>query len=268
MTEEIIPAVLCLSGLDPTGGAGLQADIEALAAMGVHACPVATVLTAQDTNTVHRLMPVAAEDIVAQAEAVLQDIPMAAAKVGLLGSASAAEAVAQVLAGQAELPLVVDPVLASGDGTPLSDEAVKTAIRRHILPLTTLLTPNAEELAALAPEAEGVDAQAQALMAQGARFVLVTGAERREREVVNVLYGNGQRLEEFVWPLLPHEYHGSGCTLAAAVAGLLAFGLEPYSAVAEAQEFTWEALAHAQRMGIGRQYLPNRFFWAREEDGT
>ncbi len=258
-----IPAVLCLSGLDPSGGAGLQADIEALAAMGAHACPVATVLTVQDTRTVHRLTPLPPEAVLEQAQAVLADIPVAAVKIGLLGSAALAEAVHELLRRHPELPVVLDPVLASGDGTPLVDVELVAALRR-MLPQVTLLTPNAAEARRLAPEAEGADACGQALLAEGARFVLITGADEAGETVVNRLYGNRRCLERYEWSRLPHGYHGSGCTLAAAVAGLLAQGLEPYRAVAEAQEYTWQALRHATRPGRG-QYLPNRFFWAQEE---
>jgi len=149
MEDEMeIPAVLSFAGLDPTGGAGLQADIEALASMGAHGCPVATALTVQDTRTVHRVMPVALTDIVEQARAVLADIPVAAVKVGLLGSVGAAEAVHSILSDHPEL----------------------------ILPLATVVTPNTPEARRLAPEADSLEACAQELLDLGARFVLVTGA--------------------------------------------------------------------------------------------
>ncbi len=266
MEDELeIPAVLSFAGLDPTGGAGLQADIEALASMGAHGCPVATALTVQDTRTVHRIMPVPLTDIVEQARAVLEDISVAAVKVGLLGSVGAAEAVHSILSDYPDLPVVVDPVLASGDGTPLADADLVEALRVLVLPLATVATPNSLEARRLAPEADSLEACAQEILDLGTRFVLVTGAHEPGEAVSNVLYGNHRLLERYDWARLPHDYHGSGCTLSAAIAGLLAHGLEPYSAIAEAQEYTWEALRHGTRPGLG-QHLPNRFFWAHEEE--
>lgn len=259
-----IPSVLVFAGLDPTGGAGLQADVEALASMGCHAAPVATALTVQDTRDVKASYPVDALVLIEQARAVLEDLPIAACKVGLLASVAAVEAVHSILADYPKLPLVLDPVLASGAGAPLVGQEVQAAMIELLLPLTAVLTPNSLEARALAPEADTLEAAGQALLARGTAFVLITGTHEPTPKVVNLLYGNLRLLETFEWERLPGSYHGSGCTLASAIAGLLAQGQEPLSAARQAQEYTWETLRQAYRVGLG-QLIPNRLFWARGE---
>lgn len=260
-----IPVVMCFAGLDSTGGAGVQADIEAIASMGCHAAPVVTALTVQDTQQVMEYTPVDAGILIAQARAVLEDIPVAAIKIGMLGSVPVIEAIHTLLTDYSNIPVVLDPVLAGGGGGELSNEQVIDAIIHLLLPQTTVLTPNSIEARALAPEADTLDACGQELLDKGCEFVLLTGTHEEAEHVENRLYGNRRLLETFTWERLPHSYHGSGCTLAAAIAGLLAQGLEPFTAIHEAQEYTWEALRNGYRVGMG-QLLPNRLFWARGEE--
>ncbi len=264
-TTSRIPVVLCFSGLDSSGGAGLQADIEAIASMGCHAAPVATALTVQDTRQVIDFSPVDITLLVAQARAVLEDMPVAVIKIGMLGDRRVAEAVHSILIDYPDIPVVLDPVLAGGDGSPLARDGLIEAIQTLLLPEVTVLTPNSLEARELAPEADDPEACGQELLAAGCDFVLLTGAHEDTEHVENRLFGNHRLLETFSWERLPNEYHGSGCTLAAAIAGLLAQGLEPFTAIHEAQEYTWEALRHGYRVGMG-QWLPNRLFWARGED--
>jgi hydroxymethylpyrimidine/phosphomethylpyrimidine kinase len=259
-----IPSVLVFAGLDPTGGAGLQADIESIASMGCHAAPVATTLTVQDTSDVKASYPVDALLLVQQARAVLEDLPVAACKIGLVGSVAAAEAIHSILTDYPELPVVLDPVLASGAGSPLADEGIRAAMASLLLPRASVLTPNSLEARALAPEADTLDAAAQALLARGCDLVLITGTHEPTARVVNALYGSMRRIETFEWDRLPGSYHGSGCTLASAIAGLLAQGQEPLGAIRQAQEYTWETLRNAYRVGLG-QMVPNRLFWAGSE---
>jgi hydroxymethylpyrimidine/phosphomethylpyrimidine kinase len=260
-----IPVVMCFAGLDSTGGAGVQADIEAIASMGCHAAPVVTALTVQDTQQVMDYTPVDASVLIAQARAVLEDIPVAAIKIGMLGDVPVIEAIHTLLTDYPNIPVVLDPVLAGGGGGELSNELVIDAIIRLLLPQTTVLTPNSIEARALAPEADTLDACGQELLDKGCEFVLLTGTHEEAEHVENRLFGNRRLLETFTWERLPHSYHGSGCTLAAAIAGLLAQGLEPFTAIHEAQEYTWEALRNGYRVGMG-QLLPNRLFWARGEE--
>lgn len=258
------PVVMVFAGLDPTGGAGLQADIEAVASHGCHASPVITAIAVQDTRDVHRVVPLSGEQIAEQARTVLADVSVAAFKVGLLGSAEAAQAVAAVLREHPSVPVVLDPVLRAGGGTSLADARVLEAIDA-LLPAATVLTPNAAEARALAPGARDLDACGLALHRRGAEFVLVTGADEATPDVVNALYGEGRVLERFTWERLEARYHGSGCTLASSIAGLLAQGKAPFAAILEAQEYTWGALHAGYRIGAG-QWIPNRLFWARDHD--
>ncbi len=266
MATNTIPVVLCFSGNDPCGGAGIQADIEAVASMGGLAAPVITALTVQDSQYVMRLEPVDAMLVIEQARAVLEDMPVAAIKIGLLGSVENIEVIHTLLHDYPDIPVVLDPILrAGGDGNHLTTEAMQQAMRQLLLPYVTVLTPNSQEARALAHEADTLDACAHELLEDGCELVLITGTHEDTQAVENRLYGNHRLLETFNWDRLPHSYHGSGCTLAASIAGLLAHGLEPFSAVHEAQEYTWQALANGFRLGMG-QHHPNRLFWARGEN--
>lgn len=263
--NQPIPVVMCFSGLDSTGGAGVQADIETIASMGCHAAPVITALTVQDTQQVMGYSSVDTSVLIAQARAVLEDIPVAAIKIGMLGDVLVIEAIHTILADYPNIPVVLDPVLTGGGGGALSNEQVIDAMIHLLLPHTTVLTPNSLEARALAPEADTLDACGQELLDMGCEFVLLTGTHEEAVHVENRLYGNRRLLETFTWERLPHSYHGSGCTLAAAITALFAHGLEPFTAIHEAQEYTWEALRNGYRVGTG-QLLPNRLFWARGDE--
>ena len=258
------PIVMTFSGHDPCGGAGIQADIESLASLGCLAAPVITALTVQDTRDVHESTPLDADWVTAQARAVLDDMPVAAFKTGMLGSVENVQAIHGILQDYPDLPLVLDPVLATGSGTELGASGLVEAMRSLLLPHATVLTPNSLEARALAPQADTLDDCALALLEQGADYVLITGTHEDAPQVINTLYHEQQLLESFTWERLPHSYHGSGCTLAACTAGLLAQGLAPFQAVNEAQDFTWNALRQGYRPGQG-QYLPDRLFWSRDD---
>ena len=260
-----IPVVMTLAGNDPTGGAGLQADIETIASMGCQATPVVTALTIQDTSNVMLVEPISSHLVMEQARAVLEDMPVQTIKIGLLGSVENVEAIHTILIDYPDIPVVLDPILRAGGGTALADEELQEAMINLLFPLTTVLTPNSEEVRKLAHEADTLDACAQELLSTGCELVLVTGTHENSENVDNILYGNRRRLETFSWERLPHSYHGSGCTLSSAIAGLLAQGLEPFTAIHEAQEYTWESLKHGYRAGMG-QHLPNRLFWARSDE--
>ena len=263
------PVVMTLAGNDPSGGAGIAADIETLISLGCHPAPVITALTVQDTHNVQALLPVDPDRVYAQGQVVLEDMPVAAFKVGVIGSADNAAALHRLFAAWPNIPVILDPVLAAGGGTELASTALIEALQTLLLPLTTVLTPNSVEARRLAPEADTLEACAMALLARGCRYVLITGGHESEppTEVINTLYGNNRLLETWRWPRLPHEYHGSGCTLASAIAALLAQGHHPYleesicSAIHGAQQYAWRALQAGYQAG-GGQWLPNRLFWA------
>jgi hydroxymethylpyrimidine/phosphomethylpyrimidine kinase len=183
----------------------------------------------------------------------------------MLGSVENVEVLHTLLLDYPTVPVVLDPVLASGAGSSLSDGYMIDAMVNLLFPLTTIVTPNSHEARLFSPEADNLDACAQEMLSQGCEFVLITGTHENSEKVTNLLYGHLRQLEAFAWERLPHSYHGSGCTLAAALAGLLAHGMDPHAAVHEAQEYTWETLKNGYRLGMG-QYLPNRLFWARGDE--
>lgn len=264
-TMPSIPVVISFAGNDPTGGAGLLADIETLASMGCHAAPVITAVTIQDTQHVKGYTSIEPTLVIAQARAVLEDMPIAAFKIGMVGSVENMQAIHTILTDYPNIPVVLDPILASGNGDPLSDPSMVDAMLTLLIPLATVITPNTVEVRRLAHEADSIDACAHELLDAGSEFVLVTGTHENTPHVVNRLYGNRRLLETFTWDRLPQSYHGSGCTLASAIAGLLAQGLEPFSAIFEAQEYTWQTLQKGYRIGMG-QHLPNRLFWGLNGD--
>lgn len=255
---DINPSVLTFAASDPTGGAGVQADILTLAALGCHPLSVITALTVQDTRGVERVLPIGAEWVRDQALRVLADVRAAAFKAGVLGSAESVRAVGDVVSAHARVPLVVDPVLASARGDTLADERAVTALLESILPRTTILTPNSVEARRLSGETE-LARCARRLVDAGSKYVLITGTHEDTSDVVNTLYDRSGVVREDRWKRLPGSYHGSGCTLASAIAARLALGSSPSEAVREAQDFTWHALAAGFKPG-GGQHLPQRFF--------
>lgn len=263
MQTTPFPIVLVIAGNDPSGGAGLGADIQALASMGCHAAPVVTCITIQDTSQVFAKFPLDHARVAAQAKAVLNDMPIAACKIGLLGSVEIVDAVQQVLLDYPQLPVVLDPVLASGSGQSFMANQARQTIITQLLPLVQVLTPNAAEARTLAGNPPSLEAAAARLMGYGCQFVCITGADEDQPQVTNTLYGQGVKLQSWTWPRLPHSYHGSGCTFAASLAGLLAQGQEMVTAVYEAQFYTWTCLRNGYQPGHG-QALPNRIFKNRE----
>ena len=263
-----LPAVLTFAASDPTSGAGLQADLLALASMGCYPLSVVTALTVQDTAGVESFLAIDPDWVADQARCILEDMPVAAFKMGMLGSTEIVTVVAEVVSDYPDVPLVLDPVFASGRGDEFAGDDMIMAIRELLVPQSTVVTPNIMELRRLAGEDDNDDVSnadcAQRLLDTGCEYVLVTGThDATTADVVNTLYHRGGVLRSDTWQRLPGSYHGSGCTLAAALAANLARGLDIGDAVYEAQDYTWQALSHAFRPGMG-QYLPDRLFWARE----
>ncbi len=260
MNSETPPVVLVFGGTDPTGGAGIVADCLTLASLGCHPTSVVTAVTAQDTSGIKQFACVDTALVIAQARAVLEDMPVAAIKTGMLGNREIVAAVAAIVHDYPEIPLIVDPVQISGAGHALADESLDEALRMLLLPRAILITPNSLEARKLAPAADTLDACAHALMELGAEYVLITGTHEPTPKVVNRLYGRSRLLETYETERLPQEFHGSGCTLASACAATLAHGLEPRSAIAEALRYTCNTLKSGRRFGMG-QHLPNRPYW-------
>ena len=250
------PIVLCVGGHDPTGGAGIQADIETVRALGGRAITIVTALTEQDTSNVTRVDPTPTATFSRTLGTLLDDIRPDAVKLGLLAGAEQVETLAIHLS-TLDVPVVLDPVLAAGGGFAFSNTDIIGRMRERLLPQTTLATPNRAEARQLTGE-QHTDRAAAALIALGARAVLITGAdEAGGKELENQLWLGTSAVTRYTWPLLPGSYHGSGCTLASACAIGLAGGMPLASAVAEAQAFTHQALSRSTSPGQG-QRLPTR----------
>jgi hydroxymethylpyrimidine/phosphomethylpyrimidine kinase len=263
------PIVLAFAATDPSGGAGLQADILTLASMGCHPLSVVTAATIQDTMGVEDIMALDPEWVADQARCVLEDMPVNAIKIGVLGSVENITAIAEVVSDYPEVPLVLDPILASGRGDELATEEMISALRELLIPQTTIITPNSIEARRLVQEDGEEELElaecARRLLALGCEYVLITGTHENTTQVVNTLYGQEGVIRTDRWDRLPGSYHGSGCTLASAIAATIANGLSIGDAVKDAQEYTWQTLKAAFRPGMG-QHIPDRLFWAREDE--
>ncbi len=263
------PLVLTFAASDPSSGAGVQADLLTLASMGCHPLTVITAITVQDTLGVEAVQAIDSDWVSDQARCLLEDMPVDAFKIGAMGSVENIAAIAEIIADYPDVPLILDPVLASGRGDELASDEMLHAMRELLLPQTTILTPNSMEARRLADADDDDDpslaACAQRLIDAGVEYVLVTGTHEPTPQVVNTLYGKSGVVRSDSWQRLPGTYHGSGCTLASAIAAMLANGLELPDAVREAQDYTWHALQKAYRPGMG-QFLPDRLFWAREQE--
>ena len=270
-SSQLPPIVLAFAATDPSGGAGLQADVLTLASMGCHPLSVVTAVTIQDTMGVEEVMALDAEWVADQARCVLEDMPIAAFKVGMVGSIENIAAIAEVVSDYPEIPLILDPVLASGRGDELATDEMVSALRELLVPQSTIITPNSIEARRLAQEEgeEDIDLAecARRLLATGCEYVLITGTHENTPQVTNTLYGQDGVVRSDSWERLPGSYHGSGCTLASAITATIANGLSISDAVQDAQEYTWQTLKAAFRPGMG-QHIPDRLFWAREDESV
>jgi len=243
------PLVLTFAASDPTGGAGLQSDLLTLAALGCHPLSAVTGITVQDTRGVDSLDAVETSLVERQAAKLLAEMKVSAFKLGVLGSAANARAIAAIVSRHPSVPLVLDPVLASGRGDPLASEELIAVLLADLVPRATLATPNSIEAQRLGGS--------RALLERGCKYVLVTGTHDATKDVVNVLHDKRGKVREDRWPRLPGSYHGSGCTLASAIAAKLAHGLEIGEAARAAQDFTWRSLSAGFRPAEG-QFVPWR----------
>ena len=251
------PVALTIAGSDPSGGAGLQADLKTFHQFGVYGEAVVTLITVQNTRRLTRVEPLAADLVVAQIEAVLEDIPPQAAKIGAVGSRAVVEAVAALLEKEARrlaFPLVVDPILAGTLGG-LLEEGAFEALVRHLLPLAFLLTPNLGEAAAIAgfavEDRESMIRAAKKMADLGAKNVLVKGGHLRG-EALDVLVAQDGGVHDFAAPRIetPHT-HGTGCTYSAAITAELAKGTGLVEAVGSAKRYVTEAIRRHLKLGSG-----------------
>lgn len=257
--NPVAPLVMTFSASDPTSGAGMQADALTVAALGAHPLTILTGLTAQNTVGVEWFEPLAEEAIGRQLNTLLEDVgAIGAVKAGVLGSVGAVSVLARFLKDDAYsgLPLVLDPVMASGRGDRFGQKAVFEAMQAALFGRCTLLTPNWPEAKSLSGK-RTEKAAAEYFLNTGCKAVLIKGEHKQSAQVVNTLYLNTGERFEMPCERLPGQFHGSGCTLASACAVGLAQGLSVADAVALGLEFTWGALSHALAVGKG-QLIPDR----------
>lgn len=267
---KLPPKVMTFSATDPTGGAGLQADLLTLASLGCHPLSITTAITVQDTIGVDTLLSLDADLINNQARSILKDIEVSVFKLGLLGSIENISTVAKIIDDYPGIPLIIDPVLTSGRGDELAGSEVIEAMIQLLLPHATLITPNSLEARRLVAMGKEdifnlpLKECAARLSNIGCKNILITGAHENNKEVINTYYPSAGEPKIFYWERLLGSYHGSGCTLTSAISAYFAKGLSLEMAIERGQNFTWQALKKAFKLGVG-QAIPNRFYWASEE---
>ncbi len=249
----MIPVALTIAGSDPSGGAGIQADLKTFHQFDVYGEAAITLLTVQNTVGVTCVECLSAGLVTAQVRAVLEDIPPRAVKTGALGNAAIIEAVAALAAGF-EVPLVVDPVMISKHGAALVAEDARKAIATHLLPRAFLVTPNLAEAAALTgievADTAAMREAATRLCAMGAKAALVKGGHLNGH-AIDVLLADGEFHEFAAARINTRHTHGTGCTYSAAITAGLAHGIGLLAAVARAKDFITEAIRTAPQLGAG-----------------
>lgn len=250
------PLLLAIGGHDPSG-AGIQADIETAAALGCHAATLVTCLTTQNTARVADVIPTPVATLLAQFELLLADWPaFACCKIGLVPSVGLARGLASLLRQlPSGCPVVLDPVVAAGSGASFMDEALRRVVLDELWPLANLRTPNLHEAAALA--AAGGDRAVEHWLVRQTGWVLIKGADAATTDVHHRLERDGCEFASYTWPRRHGRYHGTGCTLATAIAAYVAHGYTLATAVGAALDYTWKCLAEPLDFG-GAQCLPRR----------
>lgn len=265
-TTHQTPTVLVFAGLDPGGGAGLQADIETLLQHGVHALPIATALTAQDTHNLHALWPVEPAILQQQVETITDDITPDAIKIGLLGSTEATEVIVATIdvlrKHNPALAVILDPVFASGAGRPTIDPALLRLIKEQLLPRATVITPNQNELLQLESSQPDLASNSETLSNNIDAWCLVTGGDTNSDQVNNQLYHQGALRRRWQWPRIEGQFHGTGCSLASAITANLVLEDEHSAdsierAIDKAQRYSQQSIRQAFAIGHG-QSIPQR----------
>lgn len=269
MQNQISPLVLSFNIADPVGVIGIQADLASFAAMGCHGLSVITAILIGDTARVEDTQVIDADWVADQARVVLEDMTVAAFKVGTVGSVENVSAIAEVVSDYPDIPLVLDPFSSALPEQGPEHDDILAATQELLIPQATVLLLSAVELERLAetwrePSTDDtMAADAMRLVERGCEYVFVTGTRGDVHEVVNTLFNEDGVVQQDVWQRVSGSYGGAGATLSATIAGMLANGMDVPEAVAEAQEFTLAAIHHAQRLGMGKLVL-DRYFWARE----
>ena len=271
--SEKLPNVMTFSATDPTSGAGLQADILTIASLGCFPLSIVTGVSVQDTIGVRGLTAINAQLVNDQTRTILEDMEISVFKCGLLGSLENIKIIAEITEDYPEIPLIIDPDLASGRGDDLVNMEMMKAMLELLFPKSYLITPNSHEARKMVIkdnenfEDVSIDLCAERLKLLGCKNILITGADETTDKVINNLYESSGESNPFYWDRLPGVYHGSGCTLASAISAYLALGFNLNKAVEQAQIYTWESLKNSSKPGKG-QYIPDRLYEMMEEKGN
>jgi hydroxymethylpyrimidine/phosphomethylpyrimidine kinase len=259
------PIALTIAGSDSSGGAGIQADLKTFAAFGVYGASVITALTAQNTSGVSGIHPVPAAFVTAQVDAVFDDLDVAAVKIGMVAELSIIEAIAAALARWKPKHIVLDPVMVATSGDRLQSTEAVSALRARLIPKASLITPNLPEAAALLDESVAADeaaiaSQGKRLLAMGAQAVLIKGGHGQGTESIDYLFTPGDVLALRAPRIVTTNTHGTGCSLSSAIAASLARGETLEQAVRHAKAWITEAIASADRLGVGKGRGPIHHF--------
>ncbi|MBU2960362.1 bifunctional hydroxymethylpyrimidine kinase/phosphomethylpyrimidine kinase [Citreicella sp. C3M06] len=268
----MIPNILSIAGSDPSGGAGIQADIKAICANGGYAMSAITAITAQNTQGVSAVSLCAPELIRAQIDAVRADITIHAVKIGMLGDEAITACVADALGGL-ECPVVLDPVMVAKGGDRLLAQGAVAALRQRLLPLASVITPNLPEAADLLdqPEAQSTEqmlAQARALLALGPKAVLLKGGHLQGAQSPDLLATASIAIWLDAPRTLTRNTHGTGCTLSSALATHLGAGLALDQAASAAKHYITGAIAAADALSVGSGHGPVHHFHAFKDAST
>jgi hydroxymethylpyrimidine/phosphomethylpyrimidine kinase len=257
------PVILSLSGFDPSGGAGIQADIETISALGGYATSIITCSTAQNTQGVSRLLPTDSLFFKQQIDKLSEDVDFDAIKIGLIGSEDILQIIVNFIRKAPNIPIIFDPVLASGKGEIMSTTTLTQSMMTNLLPHILIATPNRHEAQKLSAINFDIQQSAEALLATGCQSVLITGTDDGEPVIKHHFFQTDQPSLKITVDRLQGTYHGSGCTLASAIATFIAKGYSLPESVQSAQQYCWQSLNHAHTIGKG-QLIPDRFFEKRQ----
>ncbi|HSB95509.1 MAG TPA: hydroxymethylpyrimidine/phosphomethylpyrimidine kinase [Spongiibacteraceae bacterium] len=255
------PVFLSINSHDPSGGAGLVADVETATSLGCHCVSAITALNVRDTKNLKDRQSSDTALMIEQVRAALEDCPIAAIKVGDIATIAQAEAIHTILGEYSNIKVVLDPVLHHG----ADDGDVDAAVRLLLLPRATFTVLSTEHIQQLSTGGDSVNAYVQQLLEFGCEHLLVTGIKGENDKLINRLFSTRGIDKEYSWDLLPQSFHGAGSTLSAAITAYLAHGFDLLEALQQGQQFTWQALANAQHVGQGC-LIPDRLFWCRRSD--
>jgi hydroxymethylpyrimidine/phosphomethylpyrimidine kinase len=270
MTARAIPNVLTVAGVDPSGGAGVIADVKAISALGAYACAVVAALTAQNTRAVTGVRAVEPDFVGRQIATLFDDVRIDSAKIGMVGEAAVIRAVADGFARRLPAHVVLDPVMVAKSGDALLEKSAVGALREALLPLATMITPNLPEAGVLlnaraaetVKEMYRVAERLRALMPDDSRWVYLKGGHLPGGAALDLLY-NGDKMIDLVAPRIEtNNTHGTGCTLSAALAALLPQSADVPEAARRAKAYLTEALRHADRLSVGTGHGPVHHFHA------